>query len=73
MVVTIYTTKYTIENDVTKKREKKKEEKTQTNDMYLSKSVTCRLRKSSIYTLMKVSKLVRWLSDLINLSCRLAI
>jgi len=34
--------------------------------------IWCRLRNNSIYILMKVSKLVRWLSDLINLSCRLA-
>ena len=34
---------------------------------------TCRLRNNSIYLLTKVSKLVRWLSDLINLSRRLAI
>jgi len=31
------------------------------------------LTNNSVYILMKVSKLVRWLSDLINLSCRLAI
>ena len=34
---------------------------------------TCRLRNNSIYILKKVSKLVHWLSDLINLSRRLAI
>jgi len=31
------------------------------------------LTNSSVYILMNVSKLVRWRSDLINLSCRLAI
>ena len=35
MVVTIY--KYTIENDLTKKRENKEKENTQINGMYLSK------------------------------------
>ena len=35
MVVTANTTKYTIENDLTKK--KKKQTNTQTNGMYLSK------------------------------------
>jgi len=34
---------------------------------------TCGLRNNSIDILMKVSKLVRWLSDLINLSRRLPI
>ena len=37
----------------------------QTNGMYLT--------NNSIYILMKVSKLVRWFSNLTNLSCRLAI
>jgi len=39
MVVTANTTKYTIENDLTKKREKKTkiQTNTQTNGMYLSK------------------------------------
>ena len=65
MVVTIY--RYTIENNLTKKR-KYKEEKNTHKQMACR---TCRLR--SIYKLMKVRKLVRWLSDLINLSRRLAI
>jgi len=64
MVITIY--KYTIENNLTKKIEgKRKHTHTQTKGMYLTNNI--------IYMLMKVSKLMRWLSDLTNLSRRLAI
>jgi len=40
MVATVNTTKYTIENDLTKKKEKqtKKQTNTQTNGMHLSKA-----------------------------------
>ena len=59
------TTKYTIKNDLTKKREKKKKKSThKQNGMYLSKLVIkqdmCRLHSSGIYILIKVSKLVRY-------------
>jgi len=37
MVVTANTTKYTIENDLTKKEKKNKQTNTQTYGMYLSK------------------------------------
>jgi len=38
MVATINTTKYIIENDLTKKEKKKKQANTQTNGMYSSKA-----------------------------------
>jgi len=38
MVATVNTTKYTIDNDLTKKRRKKKKTNIQTNGMYLSKA-----------------------------------
>ena len=53
MLATIY--KYTIENNLTNKAEKgKKQTHTRTNGMYLTNNI--------IYMLMKVSKLMRWLS-----------
>jgi len=59
LVATIY--KYTIENNLTNKRKKH----TRTNGMHLTNNI--------IHILMKVGKLMRWLSHLINLSRRLAI
>jgi len=38
MVTTVNTTKYTIENDLTKKEKRKKQAYIQTNGMYLSKA-----------------------------------
>ena len=68
MVVTIYN-KIHNEYDLTKKRERKKTKQMACTCL----NRTCRLHNGSTYIVTKVSKLLRWLSDLINLSRRLAI